>query len=87
MVCMNVIYKFISKPHVKVVKLWPVVISELKLVASLLPMLMAPLESSWNENIYASDSSHIGFGICRKRIPPTMRCKLVFTPSDGDSEQ
>ena len=57
-------YSFIHAYRDQRAPLWDSVRRELRWMRSILPLLVASLDSQWSETVTCSDSSHLGFGVC-----------------------
>jgi hypothetical protein len=64
------VYRFIQSAGPKVFNVWSSVARELYHAASLAPLLIATLSSSWCDHVYATDASMEAQGVVQAIVPP-----------------
>lgn len=62
--CYSFVHQCGNTPH----RLWPRVRTELRWISALLPMFQSTISTGWSQDIFASDSSPYGYGICHRTV-------------------
>eukprot|EP00435_Cladocopium_sp_Y103_P063778 s336_g25.t1 len=66
---LNSCYAFCHQHKCRASRLWPSVRRELEWIAALLPLFRAKINVGWSSDVFASDSSPFGYGVCQRQLP------------------
>ena len=64
----NECYAFIERFSASAAPLWPSAANELRHFGSVMPLLVVDFGAGWSDTVYASDSSHLGYGVCYREL-------------------